>query len=199
MPVKLFVGGLSFTTSQDGLRAAFARFGVVTSAVIMNDRETGRSRGFGFVEMSTPEEADQATSGLNGSFLDGRAIRVDKATPRGTGPRPASGPGDRRGGFSDRRSSGPPGQRPSDMVGQRPGGPGSGERRGGGGGPPRDAPSGFTDPARARRGGGKRAGAPPGGEPRRGSGRPSKGGRDEQGGGGGRRAWGDDGNTRHGR
>jgi hypothetical protein len=198
MPVKLFVGGLSFTTSQDGLRAAFARFGVVTSAVIMNDRETGRSRGFGFVEMSTPEEADQATSGLNGSFLDGRAIRVDKATPRGTGPRPAGGPGDRRGGFSDRRSSGPPGQRPSDMVGQRPGGPGSGERRGGGG-PPRDAPSGFTDPARARRGGGKRAGAPPGGEPRRGSGRPSKGGRDEQGGGGGRRAWGDDGNSRPGR
>jgi RNA recognition motif-containing protein len=86
MPVKLFVGGLAFTTTTDGLRQAFARFGNVASAVVMTDRQTGRSRGFGFVEMATPEEADRAIGGLNGSSLDGRMIRVDKATPRGTAP-----------------------------------------------------------------------------------------------------------------
>src|SRR5262245_19415136 len=91
MPVKLFVGGLSFTTSNDSLRAAFARYGVVESAAVMTDRETGRSRGFGFVEMATTEEAERALSSLNGANLDGRTIRVDKATPRGSGPRP-SGP-----------------------------------------------------------------------------------------------------------
>src|SRR5215510_5240990 len=91
--VRLFVGGLAFTTSTDGLRAAFARFGTVQSAAVMTDRETGRSRGFGFVEMATEEEAEKAITGLNGSSLDGRMIRVDRATPRGAGgPRPAGGP-----------------------------------------------------------------------------------------------------------
>ena len=91
--VRLFVGGLAFTTSTDGLRAAFARFGPVQSAAVMTDRETGRSRGFGFVEMASEEEAEKAISGLNGSSLDGRMIRVDRATPRGAGgPRPAGGP-----------------------------------------------------------------------------------------------------------
>ena len=60
MSVKLFVGGLSFSTSTEGLRAAFARFGAVDSAAVMTDRETGRSRGFGFVEMATTEEAERA-------------------------------------------------------------------------------------------------------------------------------------------
>ncbi|HXU88767.1 MAG TPA: RNA-binding protein, partial [Methylomirabilota bacterium] len=112
MSVKLFVGGLSFSTSTEGLRAAFARFGAVDSAAVMTDRETGRSRGFGFVEMATTEEAERAISSLNGSQLDGRMIRVDKATPRGAGgprpPRPAGGPrpyGDRPqgGGFGGPR------------------------------------------------------------------------------------------------
>ena len=67
MSVRLFVGGLSFTTSTDGLRDAFARFGPVQSAAVMTDRETGRSRGFGFVEMASEEEAERAISGLNGS------------------------------------------------------------------------------------------------------------------------------------
>lgn len=96
MPVRLFVGGLSFTTTSEGLRQAFSRFGTVASAVVMTDRETGRSRGFGFVEMTTAAEAEAAISGLNGATLDGRMIRVDKATPRGTpppgGPRRAPGP-----------------------------------------------------------------------------------------------------------
>ena len=87
--VRLFVGGLAFTTSTDGLRAAFARFGPVQSAAVMTDRETGRSRGFGFVEMASEEEAEKAISGLNGSSLDGRMIRVDRATPRGAGGPPA--------------------------------------------------------------------------------------------------------------
>src|SRR5512138_3340723 len=102
--VRLFVGGLAFTTSTDGLRAAFARFGTVQSAAVMTDRETGRSRGFGFVEMATEEEAEKAISGLNGSSLDGRMIRVDRATPRGAGgpprPRPAGG------GFAPRQGGG---------------------------------------------------------------------------------------------
>src|SRR5512132_212310 len=144
MSVKLFVGGLSFSTSTDGLRAAFARFGEVQSAAVMTDRETGRSRGFGFVEMATTEEAERAISSLNGSSLDGRMIRVDKATPRGAGgprpPRPAAagygGPprGDRPGGGY----GGPPrGPRPGGGFGGPGGGyggPGGGGGRGGGGG-----------------------------------------------------------------
>lgn len=94
MSVKLFVGGLSFSTSSEGLRGAFARFGEVMSAAVMTDRETGRSRGFGFVEMATPEEAEQAISRLNGTNLDGRTIQVEKAKAPGTG----GGGGDRRGG-----------------------------------------------------------------------------------------------------
>ena len=84
MPVKLFVGGLSFTTSNDSLRAAFARYGVVESAAVMTDRETGRSRGFGFVEM---DEAGGtvAIEQLNGKDLGGRAIAVNEAHPRGAG------------------------------------------------------------------------------------------------------------------
>jgi RNA recognition motif-containing protein len=130
MPVKLFVGGLAFTTTTEGLRQAFARFGTVASAVVMTDRQTGRSRGFGFVEMATGEEAERAISGLNGSSLDGRMIRVDKATPRGTVP--PGGP---------RRSMGPPPPRSSEYGGgfaPAPGqGPGRPEARGPGRGPGR--------------------------------------------------------------
>jgi cold-inducible RNA-binding protein len=130
MPVKLFVGGLSFTTTNDSLRAAFARFGTVTSAIVMTDRATGRSRGFGFVEMGTTEEAERAIGGLNGSSVDGRMIRVDKATPRGTAP---------PGGV---RRTGPPSGRPA--FGGGGGGAGAG-----GGLDPR-APTGRTDPRGGR-------------------------------------------------
>jgi len=90
MAVKLFVGGLSYSTSQESLRDAFAACGNVESATIVTDRDTGRSRGFGFVEMGTNEEADQAVSRLNGSSLDGRTIKVEKAT--GAGPGGGRGP-----------------------------------------------------------------------------------------------------------
>ena len=92
MTVKLFVGGLSFSTSSERLREAFAGFGEVHSATVVMDRDTGRSRGCGFVEMATGEEANAAVSRLNGSELDGRQIKVEVAKPAG------SGGGQRRGG-----------------------------------------------------------------------------------------------------
>jgi cold-inducible RNA-binding protein len=98
MAVKLFVGGLSFSTSSERLREAFGGAGTVESASVVTDRETGRSRGFGFVEMATPEEADQAISRLNGTNLDGRTILVEKAKSTGGG-------GDRRGAGGGRSGS----------------------------------------------------------------------------------------------
>jgi len=154
MGVKLFVGGLSFTTSNDSLRDAFARHGIVQSAMVMTDRETQRSRGFGFVEMSTQEEADRAIAGMNGANLDGRMIRVDKATPRGSSPSPRPA---RPMGAS--RPGGPPGAgggRPwtPRPPGSGPGGGGGGGGGGFGGGPPR-----FGEPPKGgdTRGGGRGA------------------------------------------
>jgi RNA recognition motif-containing protein len=94
MAVKLFIGGLSFSTSNERLREAFQACGTVESASVVTDRDTGRSRGFGFVEMATPEEAEQAISKLNGQSLDGRTIQVEKAKAPGSG-----GGGGGRGGF----------------------------------------------------------------------------------------------------
>jgi RNA recognition motif-containing protein len=83
MAVKLFIGSLSFSTTSERLREAFARIGTVESASVVTDRDTGRSRGFGFVEMSTSEEANDAVSRLNGTDLDGRRIKVEIAKPGG--------------------------------------------------------------------------------------------------------------------
>ena len=96
MAQKLFIGGLSFSTSTDRLREAFAAAGQVESAAVVTDRDTGRSRGFGFVEMATTEEADQAIAQLNGKDLDGRQIRVEKAAAGGA---KSGGAGSSRGGF----------------------------------------------------------------------------------------------------
>ncbi|MBI4240613.1 MAG: RNA-binding protein [Candidatus Rokubacteria bacterium] len=79
MAHKLFVGGLSFSTSNDRLREVFSEAGQVESAVVVTDRDTGRSRGFGFVEMATAEEAEQAVTRLNGREIDGRSLKVEKA------------------------------------------------------------------------------------------------------------------------
>jgi RNA recognition motif-containing protein len=106
MAVKLFVGGLSFSTSSDRLRETFAAIGSVESASVVTDRDTGRSRGFGFVEMSTPEEAEQAVSKLNGTNLDGRTIQVEKAKAPGTGAGDRRGGGGGRGGFGGRGGGG---------------------------------------------------------------------------------------------
>jgi RNA recognition motif-containing protein len=85
MAQKLFIGGLPFSTSSERLREVFAQAGVVESAQVVTDRDTGRSRGFGFVEMATPEEADQAISRFNGTNLDGRSIQVERAKAPGSG------------------------------------------------------------------------------------------------------------------
>src|SRR6476660_2304780 len=82
MSNKLFVGNLSFNTTENDLQDAFAAFGTVTEANLMMDSETGRARGFGFITMSTPEEAQKAIEGLNGKSIDGRALTVNVAKPR---------------------------------------------------------------------------------------------------------------------
>ena len=87
MAVKLFVGGLSFSTSTERLREVFAAVGTGESAAVVTDRDTGRSRGFGFVEMATPEDADAAIGRLHGTTLDGRTIQVERAKSAGAADR----------------------------------------------------------------------------------------------------------------
>ena len=82
MSTKLFVGSLSFSVNQDQLKELFETVGTVTSAVVINDRDTNRSKGFGFVEMSTEAEAQAAISNLNGKDLEGRSIIVNEAKPK---------------------------------------------------------------------------------------------------------------------
>jgi RNA recognition motif-containing protein len=79
MSKKLFVGSLSWDTNDEGLRNAFAEYGEISEAVVISDRNTGRSRGFGFVTFEDDEAADKAIAALNGTELDGRTIRVDVA------------------------------------------------------------------------------------------------------------------------
>ena len=87
MANKLFIGSLAWTTTDDSLRDFFATAGTVVSASVIVDRETNRSKGFGFVEMSSDEEAKKAIDELNGKELDGRAIVVNEARPREERPR----------------------------------------------------------------------------------------------------------------
>lgn len=95
MTQKLFIGGLSFQTQTDRLRELFAQIDGVQSVTIVTDRDTGQSRGFGFVEVATAEAANDAVTKLNGVQLDGRTLRVEiskPVTPRGGGPsRPRGG------------------------------------------------------------------------------------------------------------
>lgn len=100
---KLYVGNLSYNTTDESLSEAFAAFGTVESARVITDRETGRSKGFAFIEMSNGDEAQKAISGLDGQMVEGRNIRVSEARPqenRGGG----GGGGERRprggGGFN---------------------------------------------------------------------------------------------------
>lgn len=107
MGKKIYVGNLSFSVSEEQLSSAFAQFGAVDSAKIVTDRETGRSKGFGFVEMPVDSEADQAIEKLNGTDLNGRNINVSEARPQENKPRgggrgfggPRGGGGGGRGGF----------------------------------------------------------------------------------------------------
>ena len=93
MAHKLVVGSLAFSTSTERLRELFAQVGAVESAAVVTDRDTGQSRGFGFVEMSTAEEATQAVQRFNGHELDGRQLKVEVSNSTGGG-----GGGSRRGG-----------------------------------------------------------------------------------------------------
>jgi RNA recognition motif-containing protein len=101
MSKKLFVGNLSFDTTSADLESLFSEMGTCESATVITDRDTGRSRGFGFVEMSSASEADKAISSLNGRDVAGRQINVSEARARegGAGGQPRS-----RGGFSGRRN-----------------------------------------------------------------------------------------------
>jgi len=99
MATKLFIGKLSYDTTDDSLRAAFAQFGTVVSAQVIKDRDSGQSKGFGFVEMEKAEEAQTAINTLDGKELDGRMIAVSVARPREDR---ASGGNNFRGGFQRR-------------------------------------------------------------------------------------------------
>ena len=122
MSTKLYVGNLSFNTSNEDLQELFAQAGTVESANVVEDRDTGRSRGFGFVEMSSAEEAQAAIEQFNGQDLDGRNLVVNEARPREEG-----GGGNRGGGGGGRGGYGGGG-------GGRGGSGGGGGNRGGGDG-----------------------------------------------------------------
>ena len=116
---KLYVGNLAYSVRDDSLQQAFSEFGTVTSAKVMMDRDTGRSKGFGFVEMGSDAEAQAAINGMNGQPLEGRAVVVNEARPR------EERPGGFRGGYGGGGGGG----------GRSPyGGGGSGGGYGGGGG-----------------------------------------------------------------
>jgi cold-inducible RNA-binding protein len=119
---KLYVGNLSYNVRDDDLQQAFAQYGTVSSAKVMMDRDTGRSKGFGFVEMGSDPEAQAAINGMNGQALDGRAIVVNEARPREERPGGFGGGGGSRGGFGGGGGTG------------GGGGFGGGGRSGGGGG-----------------------------------------------------------------
>ena len=128
MGKKLYVGNLSYSIRDNDLEQAFGEFGAVTSAKVMMERETGRSKGFGFVEMGTDAEALAAIEGLNGHTLDGRALTVNEARPME--PRPAGGG---FGGGGGRSGGGGGGYGGGGGGGGGYGG-GGGGRSGGGGG-----------------------------------------------------------------
>ena len=117
MAMKLYVGNLSFQTTSEELQALFAQAGTVESAAVVEDRDTGRSRGFGFVEMASKEEGEKAIEQFNGSDLNGRNLNVNEARPR----EDRGNRGGGRGGFGG-------------GGGNRGGGGGRGGYGGGGGG-----------------------------------------------------------------
>ncbi|MDQ3255987.1 MAG: RNA-binding protein [Acidobacteriota bacterium] len=121
MSIKLYVGNLSFQTSSEDLQDLFGQAGTVESASVVEDRETGRSRGFGFVEMATKEEGESAIQQFNGKDFNGRNLTVNEARPR----EDRGGGGGRGGGFGGNRGGG---------GGSGGGRGGYGGNRGGGGG-----------------------------------------------------------------
>ena len=135
---KLYVGNLSYNVRDEDLNQAFAQYGSVTSAKVMMDRDTGRSKGFGFVEMGSDPEAQAAINGMNGQALDGRAIVVNEARPREERPGGfGGGSGGSRGGYGGGGGTGGGGGGYGGGGGGRSGGGGGyggGGSTGGGGG-----------------------------------------------------------------
>ncbi|HDP94001.1 MAG TPA: RNA-binding protein [Candidatus Aminicenantes bacterium] len=99
--MNIYVGNIAYELTEDELRETFSAFGEVESARIITDRFTGRSKGFGFVEMTDPEQAQKAIDEMNGREMGGRALRVNEARPRPAGDRPPRGGGfgGNRGGY----------------------------------------------------------------------------------------------------
>ena len=128
---KLYVGNLSYNVRDEDLQQAFAQYGSVSSAKVMMDRDTGRSKGFGFVEMGSDAEAQAAINGMNGQALDGRAIVVNEARPREERPGGFGGGGGRSGGGGGFGGGGRSGGGGGGFGG---GGSGGGRSGGGGGG-----------------------------------------------------------------
>ncbi len=147
MGKKLFVGGLSWNTTDEGLKSAFSRFGDVVDAKVITDRETGRSRGFGFVTFSADEAAAGAVAGMDGKALDGRTLKVNEAEERrdggGGGGRGGGGGYGGGGGGGGRGGGGGYGGGGGDRGGY--GGGGGGGRSGGGYGGGNDRGGGGGD------------------------------------------------------
>jgi RNA recognition motif-containing protein len=131
---KLYVGNLAYSVRDESLQQAFGQFGVVTSAKVMMDRDTGRSKGFGFVEMGSDAEAQAAINGMNGQALEGRAIVVNEARPREERPGGFGGGGGGRSGGGGGYGGGGGGGYGGGGGGGRSGGGGGGSGGGGGGG-----------------------------------------------------------------
>ena len=124
---NIYVGNLSFQTTEQDLEAAFAAYGQVERAQLVKDRDTGKSRGFGFVEMADDAGAERAIEALNGAQLDGRSLTVNEARPREARPGGGGGGGNRFGGGGGNRGGQGGGNRPGGQNrqggGNRPGGP----------------------------------------------------------------------------
>jgi RNA recognition motif-containing protein len=151
---KLYVGNLSYNIRDDDLQQAFSQYGTVTSAKVMMDRDTGRSKGFGFVEMGSDPEAQAAINAMNGQALDGRAIVVNEARPREERPggfRGGGGGGGYGGGGGGYGGGG--GGRSGGGGGYGGGGSGGGGGYGGGGGG-RSGGGGYGGGGSGRSGGG---------------------------------------------
>lgn len=130
--MKLYIGNLPFSATDADLREVFGQHGTVTDSVVMMDRTTGRSRGFGFITMSTPEEGHAAITALSGADLGGRKLTVNEARPMEE--RPRGGGGGREGGYGGGGGGGYRGGGGGGGGGYRGGGGGGGYRGGGGGG-----------------------------------------------------------------
>jgi hypothetical protein len=171
---KLYVGNLAYSVRDDDLQQAFGAYGAVQSAKVMMDRDTGRSKGFGFVEMGSDAEAQAAINGLNGHAISGRAVVVNEARPReerpsgfrspyGGGPRGSGGGGTGGGGGGGYGGGGGGGYGGGGGGGYGGGGGGGGDRSGGGGrggdrGGSGGGGGGFRSPYGNRRGGGDQGG-----------------------------------------